>query len=314
MPHGGRQGGVRIGVMGAGAVGSLVGAILSRHHDVVLVGRRPHMQAIQRRGLRVGGLTRRVAHVEAHTSARALSDCDIVLLTVKAYDTLLAARSVAHAAPDALLVSLQNGLDNAGKLRRAARGMDTCLALTSMGVTFLGPGRVKHAGRGSTQLGPLTASKADAARAARALRRGGLPVELVGDIKAYVWLKGIVNHCINPLTVINRCRNGRLLKVARLRREMAELCDEGVAVARTKRVRLPVDDVLKRVEEVARLTARNRSSMLQDVQRGRRTEVGSITGHIVRVGESHGLELPRSREVLREVRRIEREARHRRRR
>jgi 2-dehydropantoate 2-reductase len=305
---------VRIGVMGAGAVGSLVGATLSRRHDVVLVGRKPHVEAIQKRGLRVGGLTRKVAYVEAYTSARALADCDIVLLTVKAYDTLLAARSVAHAAPNAVLVSLQNGLDNAGKLRRAARGMDTCLAITSMGVTFLGPGRIRHAGRGSTQLGPLTASRKDAARVARALRSGGLQVELVGEIKGHVWLKGIVNHCINPLTVINRCRNGRLLKVARLRREMAELCEEAVAVARAKRVRLPPGDPLARVEEVARLTSRNRSSMLQDVQRGRRTEVGSITGHIVRLGESYGLDLPRSRDVLREVRRIEREARGRRRR
>jgi len=294
--------------MGAGAVGSLVGAMLSGHHEVVLVGRAAHVEAVRERGLRVTGLSRIVARPGASTSARALAGCELVLLTVKAYDTLVAARSVARAAPDAVLIALQNGMDNEGKLRHAAPGMATCRGLTSMGVTFLGPGRVRHAGAGSTQMGALTASRAQAMRAARELGEGGLAVELVNDIGAHVWLKGIVNHCINPLTVIHRCRNGRLLEVAAYREEMGELCDEALEVARRERVRLPHPDPRPRVEEVARLTAGNRSSMLQDIDRGRRTEVGSITGHIVRLGASHGLPMPASRAALREVRRIERSA------
>ncbi len=294
--------------MGAGALGSLVGAMLSRRHEVVLVGRREHVEAVRARGLRVTGLTRMLARPEASTRASALDGCELVLLTVKAYDTYRAARSVARAAPGTLLLSLQNGMDNADKLRRAAPGMRTCLALTSMGVTYLGPGRVRHAGAGSTQLGALTASRAQTMRAARELTEGGLHVGLVGDIGAHVWLKGIVNHCINPLTVIHACRNGRLLAVGGYREEMRALCAEALAVAAVERVRLPHPDPMGRVEEVARLTAANRSSMLQDVDRGRRTEIRSITGHIVRLGASHGLPMPASRAALRKVALIERTA------
>jgi len=292
--------------MGAGAVGSLVGAFLSSRHEVVLVGRAAHVEAVLARGVRVTGLGRMVAWPEASTRASALAGCGMVLLTVKAYDTSVAARQVARAAPDAVLVSLQNGMDNADKLGHAAPGMATCLALTSMGVTLLGPGRVRHAGAGSTQLGALTASRAQAMRTARELSWGGLPVELVGGIGAHVWLKGIVNHCINPLTVIHGCRNGSLLENEGYRQEMRALCAEALAVARAERVRLPHPNPLARVEEVARLTAANRSSMLQDIDRGRRTEVGSITGHIVRLGAAHGLPMGASRAALREVRRIER--------
>lgn len=291
--------------MGAGAVGSLAGAMLSGTHEVVLIGREAHVRAINGAGLRVSGLTELRVSPRASTDPAELAGCEIVLLTVKAYDTAGAAEAVALAEPRALLVSLQNGLDNGERIAWGAPGMRAALAVTSLGVTFMGPGHVRHAGAGSTQLGRFTCTEAQARAAAAALTGGGLPVEFKRGMKGHVWLKGVVNHCINPLTVIHRCTNGQLLEVPERYEQMQVLCEEATEVVRAARIALPAGDPFARVEEVARLTAANRSSMLQDVERGRRTEIDSITGHIIKVGRAHGIELPLSARVLREVKAVE---------
>ena len=291
--------------MGAGAVGSLAGAMLSGTHEVLLIGREAHVRAINGAGLRVSGLTELRVSPRASTDPAELAGCEIVLLTVKAYDTAGAAEAVALAEPRALLVSLQNGLDNGERIAEGAPGMRAALAVTSFGVTFMGPGHVRHAGAGSTQLGRFTCTEAQARAAAAALTGGGLPVEFKRGMKGHVWLKGVVNHCINPLTVIHRCTNGALLEVPERYEQMQVLCEEATEVVRAARISMPGGDPFARVEEVARLTAANRSSMLQDIEHGRRTEIDSITGHIIKVGRAHGIEMPLSERVLREVKAAE---------
>jgi 2-dehydropantoate 2-reductase len=298
---------MRIGVMGAGAVGTYVGALLSSTYEVVLIGRPQVAEAIEARGVRVSGRTELHARPEASDDPAALEDCDVVLLTVKAYDTAEAARQVAEAAPMTMLVSLQNGMDNDEAIKTSAPGLSSCAAITSFGVTYLGPGHVRHAGEGPTVLGRMASSPSEAEHVAGMLTAGGLPVSFVENIRGHVWLKGIVNHCINPLTVIHRCRNGALLKHAEYREQMKGLCAEALAVTRSAEVPLPSEDVLGRVAEVAKLTADNKSSMLQDVDRGKRTEIDSITGHLIKVGKRLGLELPLSSFVYYEVKHLETE-------
>ncbi len=298
---------MRIGVMGAGAVGTFVGALLSSTYDVVLIGRPEVAEAIEDRGVRVSGRTELHARPEASADPADLEGCDIVLLTVKAYDTAEAAGQVAEVVPMAMLVTLQNGLDNDESVKRTAPGLSSCAAITSLGVTYLGPGHVRHAGEGDTVIGRMASSPSEAQRTAEVLTEGGLPTSFVENVRGHVWLKGIVNHCINPLTVIHRCRNGVLLKYEEYREHMKGLCAEALAVTRSSEISLPVDDVLGRVAEVARRTADNKSSMLQDVDRGKRTEIDSITGHIIRVGKRHGLELPLSSFVYYEVKSLEAE-------
>lgn len=292
---------MRVGIMGAGAVGSLVGALMSQKIEVILIGREDNVEAVQERGIRVSGRTELHVRPYASTDPDELRGCDVVLLTVKAYDTAEAALQVAEAEPLAMLVTLQNGLDNDEHVRRAAPGMYTCAAVTSIGVTYLGPGHVRHAGEGQTVLGRMTCSPGEARHTAAILTRGGVPFEFVDNIRGHIWLKGIVNHCINPLTVIHRCKNGVLLEVEEYRHQMGELCGEAMAVVDAAGVELPVEDALAWVEEVARLTADNRSSMLQDMDWGRRTEIDHITGHIVKGGKEHGLEMPLSEFIYYEV-------------
>jgi 2-dehydropantoate 2-reductase len=298
---------MRIGVMGAGAVGTYVGALLAGTYDVVLIGRPDVADAINDHGIRVSGKTELHTRVEASADPGALKGCEFVLLTVKAYDTAEAAGQVATAVPMAMLVTLQNGLDNDESVKRTAPGLSSCAAVTSFGVTYLGPGHVRHAGVGDTVIGRMACSPSEAERTARILSEGGLPMTFVDNIRGHIWLKGIVNHCINPLTVIHRCRNGVLLEHEEYREHMKGLCAEAIAVVRAMDVALPTNDVLGRVAEVARLTADNRSSMLQDVDRGKRTEIDSITGHLIRSGTQHGLELPLSSFVYYEVKSLETE-------
>jgi len=298
---------MRIGVMGAGAVGTFVAAQLAGTYEVMAIGRPEVAERINERGIRVSGRTEMHARVEASPDPADLADCDIVLLTVKAYDTSEAAALVAEAAPMTMLVTLQNGLDNDESIRQAAPGLKTCAAITSFGVTYEGPGHVRHAGDGSTVVGRMACSPSEARHVAEVLTKGGLPMEWVENIRGHVWLKGIVNHCINPLTVIHRCKNGVLLDHEEYLRHMTGLCAEALSVVNAATIHLPSEDVLGRVKEVARLTADNRSSMLQDVDRGKRTEIDNITGHMIRVGKLHGLDMPLSEFVYYEVKHLEEE-------
>jgi 2-dehydropantoate 2-reductase len=298
---------MRIGIMGAGAVGTYVGALLAKGSEVVLIGRPDVVEAIEERGIRVSGRTEMHCRAEASTDVSALRGCDITLLTVKSYDTAEAAGLVALTEPRTMLVTLQNGLDNDEKVASTAPGLNSCAAVTSFGVTYLGPGHVRHAGEGDTFIGRMASSPGEAERTSDILREGGLPMEFVDNRRGHIWLKGIVNHCINPLTVIHRCKNGVLLEHEEYLQHMTGLCAEALTVVSAAGIDLPYDDVLGRVKEVARLTADNRSSMLQDVDRGKRTEIDSITGHIIRTGKQHGLDLPLSSFVFYEVKHLEEE-------
>jgi 2-dehydropantoate 2-reductase len=273
-----------------------------------MIGRPAVAEAIEDRGIRVSGRTELHVRPEASSDPKALEDCEIVLLTVKAYDTAKAALEVGEAAPMTMLVTLQNGLDNDEQVASTAPGLSSCAAITSFGVTYLGPGHVRHAGDGETVLGRMACSPSEANRTADLINEAGLPVSFVENIRGHVWLKGIVNHCINPLTVIHRCKNGTLLEVEEYSRHLEGLCDEAMQVINAAVVRIPSDDVLGRVKEVARLTAENRSSMLQDVDRGKRTEIDHITGHLIKTGKLHGLDLPLSEFVYYEVKHLEEEA------
>ncbi len=298
---------MRIGIMGAGAVGTFVGALLAERNEVVLIGRPQVADCIRDRGVRISGRTEVHVRPEASADPADLKDCEVVLLTVKAYDTAEAAGLVAEAAPMTTLVTLQNGLDNDESVARTAPGLRTCAAITSLGVTYEGPGHIRHAGEGSTVTGRMACSPGEARHIADVMTEAGFPMEWVDNIRGHVWLKGVVNHCINPLTVIHRCRNGVLLEHEEYLQHMTGLCAEALTVVNANAVHLPTDDVLGRVMDVARLTADNRSSMLQDVDRGKRTEIDHITGYIIRLGKLHGLDLPFSEFVYYEVKNLESE-------
>lgn len=282
---------MRILVFGAGALGSAVGGVLARKHDVTLVGRKDNMEAVRLHGLLVTGELESKADVEAHETVDALEPPELMILTTKAYDTEPAIACLSGLPwGDTLALTLQNGLGNL-ELMRAWKGPKAFGGTTTMGAQLLSPGKVKVSGLGRTVIGS-DMDEAGAERIAEAFSGVGLKVEVKRDIVAEIWAKAVVNSCINPLTAVLRVPNGRLLESETVTHLMSDICDECVEVAGSVGVTLPETAMIDRVKFVAEETAGNRSSMLRDVELGRKTEIALLNGMMCRLGSSHGVPTP----------------------
>lgn len=288
---------MKVAVFGAGAIGSFVGGLLSRKNEVTLIARPPHVDAIRQNGLVVVGLMDEVFRPQASCCLGSLSVQDMVLVTVKAYDTKQAAHLIRPLVGErTLVISLQNGLNNRDILRQMY-GNQAIAALTSIGITCLSPGKIRFAGRGETILEDRKEHRAALEAVRDALELEGIPTRVVKDIVPEIWMKAIVNASINPITALTRKSNGCILKDQGLLYLSEKLCEEACKAAWAKRIDLPEEEPFERVRQVISSTAENRSSMLQDLEQGKRTEIDEITGEIVRQGEEAGISLPYNRLV-----------------
>ncbi|HEU5104154.1 MAG TPA: 2-dehydropantoate 2-reductase [Roseiflexaceae bacterium] len=299
---------MKIGIIGAGALGSLIGFYLSEQADVWLLSRRPEqVEAINRDGLRReldGAETTR--HLRASADPSVIGRCDLVVVLVKSYQTAWAAEQARlligteglglmteseDPARSPIVVTLQNGLGNR-ELLAAALGPDRVgQGVTALGATLLGPGRVREAGQGVTVFGAAPHQPALMALA-ELFRACGLPAEIVDDLESLIWGKLVVNAGINALTALLRVPNGALVENPDARALVASAVAEAAAVARALGIALPYDDPLERTQTVARATKANHSSMLQDVLRGSPTEIDAINGAIEREGRRLGIPTP----------------------
>lgn len=288
-------------VFGAGAMGSLVGGLLSLRHDVVLVGRQDHVDAIRKRGLRITGKTVRLVHPRAATRVPPGFHPRLIFVSTKAYDTAGAMTPLRRFGRSSTFLTLQNGLDNPDIIARAA---DRVIAgTTSHGVTFLGPGEVRHAGIGDTVIGPWKGvDRNEVLRVRDVFDEAGIPATVSDDMRSELWGKVVVNAAINPLAALAGVPNGRLVQDRNLARLLDEVGREALVVAQAAGARLDADAILRRTRLVARRTAANRASMLQDLDRHRRTEIDAITGAILREAERHGLDAPINRAMYALVR------------
>lgn len=292
---------VEILVFGAGAMGSLIGGLLSIRQQVLLVGRREHVDAVQTHGLRIAGKTVRFVHPHAATRVPTAAHPQIVILTTKAYDTANAMPSLKRFAGSAVFLTLQNGLDNPDIIARTAQRV--VAGTTSHGVTFVGPGEVRHAGVGDTTIGPWKGvDREDVVRVRDVLDEAGIPTRISEDIRSDLWAKVVVNAAINPIAALAGVPNGRLVQDRNLARLLDEVGREALAVAQAAGAHLDANEILRRTRLVARRTAANRVSMLQDLDRHRRTEIDAITGAILRVAEEHGMDAPLNRALYALVR------------
>jgi 2-dehydropantoate 2-reductase len=281
---------VKILVFGAGAMGSLIGGRLSSRNEVTLVARPDHVRAIRRCGLRITGKTEMVSDAWAMTEAPRDRQ-DLVIVSTKAYDTASSVRQLRRFWPSSLFLTLQNGLRNADII--AARADRAAAGTTSHGVTFVREGVIRHAGLGDTYLGTFKkVTAAEVRELCREFTACGFPATFSDDIRRDMWMKAIVNAAINPLTAICKVENGRLLRIPQLRALMRQSCEEAAAVARAEGQQIQAVEATRITERVALRTAANRSSMLQDIERGRRTEVSQISGAIAEAAVRRGIPLP----------------------
>jgi len=286
---------MHVSVLGPGALGSMFGGHLARAGvDVTLVGRPgPHVDALGD-GLHLtlpDGHTETV-DVAVTTDPAAAAPADVVLVCVKSYDTEDALSGARELLADADVCTFQNGLGNAETIAEFVPRARVLAGTTSHGATLEAPGHVRHAGYGDTRVGRFFAENDDRVRAlAAALTNAGIDTDVVADARAAVWEKVLVNVGINAATALARVPNGRLADTDAGTRLVQRAVREAERVADAEGVDLSEDPVEASLR-VARETAANHSSMYQDLDRDRKTEIDSLNGEIVGRGRDHGVETP----------------------
>ena len=325
----------RVAVVGAGAVGSYFGGMLARSGvPVTLIARAAHVDAIRANKLFIDAMSfqERVA-VNASTETSAARDADVVLFCVKMTDTEEAARSLApYLAPNAIVVSLQNGVDNVPRIR-AASGIDALAAVVYIAAAMPEPGHVKHSGGGSLAVGELadrkqadrkqadpkladrepadrepadrtladrnSPSRYSAPPAGRAERiaalftAAGVPCRVSPDIEADMWSKFVMNCAGNAVTGITQISYTHLAHSAITPDIFRLVIGETVAVAHAAGVKLPeVDYVSEGLKFLQGVGSGATSSTAQDLARGKRTEIDSLNGYVARRGKELGIATP----------------------
>jgi len=282
---------VEVLVFGAGAIGSFFGALLSQRHDVTLIGRAEHIAAIKSRGLRVRGKTAIIAKPHAAMRVSRTARPDFVFVATKSYDTANAMFALHPFADRAIFITLQNGLGNAETIAKTARRV--VAGTTTHGVTFVGPGEIRHAGIGETVLGAWGGvDESDLVRLRDLLADVGVVASVTSDIRTELWSKLVVNASINPIAALAELPNGRLVRDKHLLAVVEMVCREATDVAKAEGARVDQEELRHRTLLVAKRTASNRASMLQDLDRNRRTEIDAITGSIVRAAKHHRIPVP----------------------
>jgi 2-dehydropantoate 2-reductase len=305
---------LRVAVMGAGAVGSYFGGMLARAGiDVTFISRPAHAEAIQRAGLFMDTVTfQERVRANASTDASAAREAEFVLFCVKTLHDEEAARLLApNLSPQAIVVSLQNGVDNVARIR-AASGIDALPAVVYVAAALPEPGRVKHSGRGELIVGEFpgyeladSAVPARTARVAELFNSAGVPCKISSNIEADLWTKMVMNCAGNAVTAIAQSSYGHAARNPHARRMMTHVIEETVAVARASGVRLPDLDLVEMGLKLAEALGDATSSTAQDLARGKRTEIDSLNGYIVRRGAELGIPTPVSSTLFALVKLIE---------
>jgi 2-dehydropantoate 2-reductase len=303
---------VRVTIVGAGAIGSLFGAYLSRGgHEVELIGRPEFFSAVRDHGLWVQGATDAIYRVEARSDFTDGIRADAVMVTVKAFDLDSVLEAVARALPAPVPILLpQNGLgieDHATAALKRGGWSDaapwTVRAVLYLPATLVAPGVVREGGTGTILLPARPPSDARTGRTdlfRRLFHDAGFHVLVTDEFDRELWRKVLVNAAINPVTASLGVPNGALASGPPRDRALA-LLDEARRVAAAEGFAFSADEAVADLDRVVLESASNHSSMLQDLERGRPTEIEAISGELLRRAAEHGLDLPATRSVRAEV-------------
>jgi 2-dehydropantoate 2-reductase len=287
---------IKVGILGTGAVGGYYGGMLARAGvPVVFVGRPAQVTVLEAQGLRLQtqSFDERVS-VVASEKVAALGDCQLVLCCVKSGDTETAGDQLAPVlAPDAVVLSLQNGVDNARRLAaRLPPAQAVAPAVVYVASEMAAPDHVRHHGRGELVLArwPAAPGRPPPEAVQALFEAAGVPVTLADDVDAALWSKLVLNCAYNALSAISRLPYGRLRRGEGVEATLREIVGECQAVAAARGVALP--DPWPAVERIAATMPGQFSSTAQDLMRGRPSEIDHLNGFIVRQGQALGIATP----------------------
>ena len=292
---------LKIAVMGAGAVGCYYGGMLARAgHDVTLIARPVHVQAIRQAGLRLQTQTfDESVPVTASSEPGALAGARVVLFCVKSTDTETAGALMRpHLAADALVLCLQNGVDNADRLQAVLPQHRVAAAVVYVASEMAGPGHVRHNGRGELVIEPTGADHLMPAISSQtlalALMAAGIQAEISSNVRGALWAKLILNCAYNAVSAIAQRPYGETSQGEGVQDLMRDVVAECLAVAHAEGVQVP-GDVDAAVRQIARTMPLQSSSTAQDLARGKSTEIDHLNGLIVRRGLALGIAAPANR-------------------
>jgi len=274
-------------VLGAGAIGSLYGAKLSKLNDVTLVARQKHINKINNDGLKIVGIEENVYKLKATAKIENIENNTLILLTTKVHDNKKAIDPIKDLIKkDTIILCMQNGLYSENIVKSIVG--DRCLVLrgiTNVGATFLEPGKVQFSNLSSTKIENSNISE----ELAENFDKCGLKCSVSENIKQDIWKKLILNCVLNPVSAILRVENGKIAD-ERLNTLKKLIVDECLKVAEKDDVRFDIDFV-KIINDVIK-DSRNLSSMHQDVLKGKKTEIDYLNGAVVELGKKYGIKCP----------------------
>ncbi|EFI52434.1 ketopantoate reductase family protein [Afipia sp. 1NLS2] len=281
---------MKIAVMGAGAVGCFYGGMLARGgHEVTLIGRPVHVEAITKRGgLRFeSAIFDGVIPIGANTNPSAVAGADVVLFCVKSADTEEAGQQIApHLKNDAVVISLQNGVDNAERLAAVLKQV-VLPSVVYVAAGMGGPGHIQHHGRGDLIIGPSPRSD----DIAKTFADAAIPTVVSGEVLPRLWDKLIINCAYNALSAIAQLPYGRLFEVEGTKEVMDSAILECIAVASELGIAVS-PDIREKTYALVKVMPDQYASTAQDLARGRPTEIDFLNGHIVRKGAEFGIPTP----------------------
>lgn len=292
---------MKIAIVGAGAMGSLFGTLLAEGgHAVWLYDVwQKHIDAVNQNGvtLEFDGKTHRV-RLKATTDPLQIGEAELVLIFVKATQTKSAAQTAARlAGTKGLVMTLQNGMGNAETIAHIITPRRILVGTTAHGATMLEAGSIRHAGAGPTTVGMWADGEKEfqnARQIADQFTQVGIETTAVKDVRPVIWDKLLVNVGINAITALTGIKNGQILDLELTRKLCRAAIEEAASVAQARGIQMRIDPATH-VFQVAAATAANRSSMGQDVDHCRPTEIKAINGFVVRAAESMGISAPVNR-------------------
>jgi 2-dehydropantoate 2-reductase len=285
----------KVAVVGAGAVGGYFGGLLARSGvPVTMIGRPAFVEAVRKAGLFLDTKQfQKTVHPAASTELSATSGADYVLFCVKTTDTASASKELAkHISPSSVVLSLQNGVNNAEEIRKAS-GIEAISTVVYVAASAPSPGTVQHLGRGDLVIGPHSL-KVDAA--ADFFSHAKLPCRVSDNIEGELWTKLVWNCALNAVSGLGRATYGEIIASDDAKRVVEAVVYEVLAVARKKGIQPPgLEDPQAAIAGallIGKQMSGTRSSTAQDMARSKRTEIDALNGYIARLGAELGVPVP----------------------
>jgi len=281
---------LQVAVMGAGAVGCYFGGMLARAgHDVTLVARPEHVEAITRDGLHMDTKTfNEHVRVKANSDPAAVEGAQLVLFCVKSGDTESAGNQIRpYVGNETVVLCLQNGCDNDQRLRGVLAQPEVAAAVVFLGSEMRAPGVVKHHGSGELVIDPIRGVPG----LAQIFEAAAIPTRTSENVRGELWRKLIINCAYNAISALARKPYGQTVPSPGVRDVMRDIIDECLAVATADGINVP-GDVDAAVWRIVETIPQQYSSTAQDILRGKPTEIDYLNGHIVRRGKALGIRTP----------------------